>query len=44
MQLLMDGTTYLAKTQYGEWAAKQAGFTWDKQRKVWWSAETRWRR
>jgi len=26
---------YVAQTHYGEWAAKQAGFTWAKTEKVW---------
>jgi hypothetical protein len=34
MQLIMNGTKYLAKTQYGEWGAKTAGFSSDEQRKI----------
>jgi len=35
MELLKVGETFIAKTAYGEWEAKQAGFTWDPASKVW---------
>lgn len=30
---------YVAKTEYGEWAARNAGFTWDRENRVWWTRD-----
>lgn len=35
MELIKSGNTYIAKTEYGEWAAKEAGFRWEKSSKTW---------
>lgn len=35
MELLKLDGVYIAKTKFGEWEAKRAGFTWDKAAKAW---------
>jgi hypothetical protein len=35
MKLYKTSDTFFAKTVFGEWAAKQAGFTWDKAIATW---------
>ena len=35
MELYRHNGVFIAKTQYGEWQAKQVGFTWDAQTKTW---------
>lgn len=35
MQLIKQNGHYIAKTQYGEWQAKNAGFKWDSIQRVW---------
>ena len=39
MHLTQTPRRYEAKTAYGEWQAKEAGFRWDKERKVWWTTD-----
>jgi len=35
MELFKYNGVFIAKTNFGEWDAKQAGFTWDKMTKTW---------
>ena len=37
MELSYIDGLFLAKTRYGEWEAKNAGFLWDPKLKIWWT-------
>lgn len=37
MRLTQTEDIYEAKSEYGDWRAKKAGFWWDPEKKVWWT-------
>ena len=39
MKLIHKNDRYEAVSKYGEWQAKQAGFRWDRDAKVWWTTD-----